>query len=137
MKAGKLKHKVEIQRPTETRDAQGGVTQSYFLQVSVRAQVVPLSGRELFDSQKVDSQVSHRIIMRDISSLLAEGLQPTDRIVHRDLGFNIVQILNTGLRDKELTVLAIVDPTFEVEGLWDDEDGNLVSDTDGNNTEWI
>jgi len=137
LRTGDLPHRIEIQRPTAQTDSHGGVTQSYFLQTTVWGRIEPLRGSEIFDAQKVDAQVSHRITLRDISTLLTEGLLPNDRLVNDDKGYNLVQVLNLQTADSVLEILAIEDPNFEVEGLWDDEDGNLVSDTDGNNTEWI
>lgn len=67
--AGPLRHRVQIQAITHTRDAHGGNTQSFATADTVWAAVEPLSGRELFEAQQVHARTTVRIRMRKYPGL--------------------------------------------------------------------
>jgi len=69
MRAGKLRHRVQIQERVETKDAHGGITESWSTVVTRYASIEPLSGRELFEAQKASSEATVRIKMRYYSGL--------------------------------------------------------------------
>lgn len=65
MKAGGLRHEITLQQLATTDDGGGGVESEDWTDfVTVYAHVEPLSGRELFQAQQVNDQLSHRITMR-------------------------------------------------------------------------
>lgn len=100
IRAGKLRHRVEIRRATEARDDFGGVVQSWTLVAKRWASVDPLRGRERFAAQQVQADVTHKVRLR-----YTESLMPTDRIVHDGRTFEIGAVLNVSERDREMELL--------------------------------
>lgn len=64
MRAGQLRHRVTIQYRTETQNATGEVTWTWSDLATVWASIEPISGREFFSSQQVQSSVTTRIRVR-------------------------------------------------------------------------
>lgn len=104
MRVGRMRHRLEIQRATETRDAAGGVVQTWSTLDTRWASIEALTGREYFMAKQVQSDATHRIRLR-----YYEGLRPSDRLYHnvQGLTFNIVSLLDVGLLDKEWEILAV------------------------------
>lgn len=89
MKAGRLRHRVSLQRQTETRDPESGaVIVSWGEVAKLWASVEPLSAREFIAAQSVQSEVSARIVIRHRNDVSAK-----DRIVYRGQVYNIEGIL--------------------------------------------
>ena len=95
MRSGRLRHLVEIWNPTTTADAMGGRTAAYTLAESVYAEVMPLSAKEYFANQQVQSTVTHRVRMRYTSNLT-----PKSRIVHDSRTFEVTYYRNVEERDE-------------------------------------
>ena len=76
MQAGKLRHRVQIQAPTDVRDDHGGNTRTWTTIATVWGSVEPLSGRELFEAQQVHARAAVRIRVRHY-----EGLTTKHRLV--------------------------------------------------------
>jgi SPP1 family predicted phage head-tail adaptor len=93
---GQLRHRVTIQRLDEsTRDAAGQVVPAWVDVATVFAAVVPVSGRELFASQQVQANVTHKVTMRH-----REGVTPKQRVVWvtskpANMVLNVVSVLPT------------------------------------------
>lgn len=89
MRAGKLRHRVKIQRyETGAQDPITGDIASGWVDIAtVWASVEPLSVREFIQSAAGQSQVTARITMyqRDIKA--------ADRILHRDKIYNVTGVL--------------------------------------------
>ena len=66
MRAGQLRHKVEIHSISESNvgNDYGEPTQEEVTKTSVWASVSPLRGRERFSAQQLMPEVTHKIIMR-------------------------------------------------------------------------
>ena len=64
MKAGKLRHKITIQYPSETRNDFGEVTSEWHDLVSLRAARRDLSGRQYWDAQHIHSEITTEFIIR-------------------------------------------------------------------------
>jgi SPP1 family predicted phage head-tail adaptor len=101
MKAGSLRHRVQIQTFSEARDADGGITPTWTTAATRWASVEPLRGNEFFNASQVKGNVTHRVVMRYYA-----GLTPTDRIVHDSRNLNIVAVLNPDERNIMTEVLA-------------------------------
>lgn len=69
MRAGDLRHRVEIQEPSDSRDAHGGITRTWNTVATRWARIEPLSGRELFQAQQVEARTRVRITMRPYAAL--------------------------------------------------------------------
>lgn len=89
MLAPRLRHRVTIQMPQNTRDAHGGTVPGWTVFVDqVPAEVVPLSGREFVAAQAVQAGVTTRITLRDLP-----GLTAAMRVLHDGATYNIKAVL--------------------------------------------
>lgn len=99
LSAGRLRHRVSVQRRTALLDSNGQTQQDpntgevayVWVELSQRwAAIEPLSGREFIQSQATQSQVTGRIVMRADLDITA-----SDRIVHPHNGkvYNLEAIL--------------------------------------------
>jgi len=64
MRAGDLRHRVTLQRPVESREASGEILTVYQDYLTVWAAIEPISGREYFAAQQVQSDATARIRIR-------------------------------------------------------------------------
>jgi SPP1 family predicted phage head-tail adaptor len=77
MQAGKLRHVVDIQVPTEALDTYGQEDTAFtVLHSQVRAEIVPLSGREYIAARQVAADITTRITIRHYP-----GVTPKCRVV--------------------------------------------------------
>ena len=105
IRAGRLRHRVRIERVVETVNAVGGVTREW-RSIAVRWDgVEPLSAREFMTHDQVNSTVSHRIMLRGSGLTIS----PKDRIVFGRRVFGIVSVMNRDERDKVLEIMATED----------------------------
>lgn len=90
--AGKLRHRVTIQE--RVANETNGDDNPYYRNIqSVWASVEPLSGRELFNAQQVQSQTTHLVRVR------ASGeVQPERRFLFGDRKLNIESVANNDER---------------------------------------
>lgn len=86
---GKLRHLVQVQDYTDKQDTAGQPIKTWFKFADVHAEILPLSGRELFTAQEVFSEATVQINMRYL-----KGLRPTMRIVYGDLVYNILSAVD-------------------------------------------
>jgi len=91
VRAGRLRHRVDIQKPVVDRDPEDNT------ELPVRwetvwercpASVEPLSAREFLAAQATQSEVTAKIVVR-----YRPGLVPTMRIIHRGEIYNIAGAL--------------------------------------------
>lgn len=65
MRAGRLRHRVNIQQPTETRDAYGELQSSWAsLDTNVPCEIRGLRTREFIEAAGTESDVTHEIRLR-------------------------------------------------------------------------
>lgn len=101
MEAGKLRHYVTIQAPTEKRDTHGGVVHTWLnVAVNIPARVEPLEGREYFDAMKVNGEVTHRVTMR-----YRNGLSSRSRLVHDGRTLDVVSTVSSDERRVKLVLM--------------------------------
>ncbi|NBT83236.1 MAG: head-tail adaptor protein [Betaproteobacteria bacterium] len=62
--AGQLNRRVLIQQPTTVKDALGAPTQVWADVAAVWADIAPISGREARIADRIASEVSHQITVR-------------------------------------------------------------------------
>lgn len=91
MQAGRLRHRIAIQRPVETKDSYGGVTVTWATFASVSAAYYPLRGTELVAAQAINARVSGDWVIRYL-----QGITPKMRIL-----FGARIFLINGITDKE------------------------------------
>lgn len=89
MRAGKLRHKVTIQAPSQTQDPITGEMLSGWVDfASIWASIEPLSAREFIAAQANQSEITARIVIRHRDDVL-----PTMRILHRGKVYAIHGVL--------------------------------------------
>jgi SPP1 family predicted phage head-tail adaptor len=89
MRAGKLRHRIQIQAPGQSQDpVTGEMVSSWVDFAAVFASVEPLSAREFIAAQANQSEITARITLRYRSDLL-----PTMRILHRGKVYAIQGLL--------------------------------------------
>lgn len=89
LKAGRLRHQIEIQRQERTPDGQGGVTVSWVVvHTKEPADVIPLSGRELMQAAATQSSINTRIFIR-----YRDDVTAAMRAVHQGRIYNIVALI--------------------------------------------
>lgn len=104
MQAGRLRHRVELQRATDAIDAYGDTTPTWATLATVWAAVEPISGREYFLAQQTNSEVSTRITIRAVPGVI---LTPKDRIRWGSRLFDLQAVIDRDERGRELQLLVI------------------------------
>lgn len=95
--AGKFKYLISIQSPSTSRDAMGGVVETWITKyANVPAFVEDFSGREKFhvESSREVSYEQKRIEIRYL-----KGITKVDRIVYDTLVYDILRIEQLGFRE--------------------------------------
>lgn len=88
LEAGRLRHRVSIQRVSYVQDATTGAMVETWAEIAkVWAAVEPLSAREFVQSAAGQSEVTARITIR------TRDILATDRIIHRGIVYNIRGVL--------------------------------------------
>ena len=104
MRAGRLRHTVEIQRATEAADATGQMIKTWSTIATRKAEIIPLSGDEYMDAQQIQSKVTHRVTMR-----YYDGLTSVDRLywAAEEVTLNVEGTHQTGQRKTMLELLCV------------------------------
>jgi SPP1 family predicted phage head-tail adaptor len=100
VRIGKLRHRITIERVTETRDTDGSVIETWSTYVTVQASIEPISGREYFAAQSTQADATHRISLRYLS-----GIVPKMRVKFGSRIFDILSIINVDERNRELQLM--------------------------------
>ncbi len=103
MRAGKLRHPITIEQPSDSRGAtfgQAKLTWTVFKRT--RASIDPLSGKEEIGTDQVQAGVTHAIEMRYLP-----GVTPRMRILFGSRVFSIVSVLDKMERNRELKLLCM------------------------------
>lgn len=102
MRAGPLRHRVEVQQATETADAHNQAVQTWSTVAERWAEIRPATGRETFDGQAPVADVTHQITMRHYDRTLT----PKFRIKDGARIFNIVSAVNFDERNRRTVIQA-------------------------------
>jgi len=84
MQSGKLRHKISIEKVSETINDAGEVTENWTEFANIWAQIMPLVGREYWSSRQVESKVTGKIRIRYLP-----GVTPKMRINSNNRIYNI------------------------------------------------
>ena len=104
LRAGALRHRIKIEVLTPTQDGTGEEIGSWD-EFAIRwASVEPFTGREIFSSQQVHADITHRIRLRYLP-----GVVPKMRVVFKGRIFDIKYIISFQERDRELELLSTED----------------------------
>jgi len=94
MQIGKLDRRVTIESVTLAADGYGGQVETWALLATVWAQVVPLTGRELFQAQQVNAEAEARFRIRWRSDVT-----PKMRIKHDGDTYEVLYVAEIGRRE--------------------------------------
>lgn len=96
MRAGKLRHRVEIQERATSRDAHGNPVETWSTAAPVFASVEPLTGNEKLTQQKITASVTHKITIR------ARTVTPRSRVLFDGRVFDVNSSLDLEERGREV-----------------------------------
>ena len=99
---GSLKHRISIQAMTRTDDGLGGAEETWATETTRWANIRPLSGKELFQAQQVESKVTHEVTIRYDSNLTIDA---TRRILYGTRTFEIHAVINIDESNKYYKLL--------------------------------
>lgn len=103
-RAGLRRHKVTIQSATEASDSYGGTTQTWATYATRWACIEPLSGREFFSAQQVNSELTSKISI-DYDSITA-AITPKMRVTYNSRTFRIISPpINVGEANREVLLM--------------------------------
>tara|TARA_Y100001972_G_C7582027_1_gene291914 strand:+ start:100 stop:426 length:327 start_codon:yes stop_codon:yes gene_type:complete len=94
---GKMRHRLELQKATNTTDAGGGMTQSYNTINIIYGAITPKSGNEKYRQGMVQESTTHEIMIRFVKNISTKY-----RIKFENRVFNIKNIQNVEERDRFL-----------------------------------
>lgn len=100
MAIGRLRHRLQLQAATETRNSYGEAILTYATYKTAWGMLTPLKGRELEVAHQVNAEVDYKAEIRHNSDI-----KPADRIVAKERTFEIVSILNQDERDIRQTLM--------------------------------
>jgi len=100
MRAGKLRHRVQIQQRNSERDEFGQALDTWITLDIVSANIVGLSGREFLSRSGEAADATHRIEMRAWA-----GLSPSHRIVFGTRIFDVQYVSDIDQRGIEMHLI--------------------------------
>lgn len=95
-----MRHRLTVERRSATKDAMGGMVDSWSTLLTCRCDFQPLSGREYIGGGAMQSEASVRFIIRYDSTTAT--IQPSDRILFGSVYYNILHVANSGGRNQML-----------------------------------
>lgn len=103
MPAGKYRHRVTIERLTESKDATGGLTESWSIVATRWARVVPLSGKESYDEAHELAVINARIELRADS--ITTSITAKDRATWNGAVYDIETPIDVGGLGREIHLM--------------------------------
>lgn len=103
MRAGLLRHRINIEANTPTRDSFGASTASWAaIHTSLPATISPVRGKEGERGGAIASEVTHKITIR-----YASGISPDDRVVFGSRYFDIKSVIDVYERNRMIEMEVI------------------------------
>lgn len=100
MEIGKLRHRITLQQQMNTQNDYGAFVTTWQDIANVWAEIKPISGREHFSAQQVQSEVTAQVWIR-----YREGIEPTMRLEHNNKHYEIISVLNYQGLNKTLQLM--------------------------------
>ena len=104
MRAGKLRHSIEIQQAIETQGGTGAPVKTWQTFTQTRASYEPMTGKEIFAANQEQATSTTRFRTRFV-----DGVTPKMRIIFKTRIFNITSAIDVYGRGRELEILAVED----------------------------
>lgn len=92
-----MRNRVTIEQPERIADEAGGAEIVWTAVATVWAEIQPITGREVFESDQLGGRVTHDVRLRYRS-----GITPKMRILHAGRAFDIRYVANLGERGEWL-----------------------------------
>lgn len=108
MRAGTLKHRVELQSPNTAPDSAGWVGDDWTTVETVWSRIEPLSGREQMLAAQRQAETTHRITLRYSSEIAA--LDSSWRVLYGSRAFVIDEVRNMGEGDRMFELICVERP---------------------------
>lgn len=89
MRIGDMKTRARVQKPTETRDAEGGVTRTWATFRKVWCKVIGKGGDEFLHESQMNTKTVHKVFTR-----WTNGITTGHRLVIRDKQTGTDRVLN-------------------------------------------
>lgn len=102
MRAGQLRHRVILQTLTPGQDSYGDQTESWGDTATVWAAIEPLRGKEYYDAQQINAEITIRIRIRYRS-----GVTPVMRVKQGSRIWDIKAVIHPEERKQELELLCV------------------------------
>ena len=100
MRAGALRHLLEIQENQPVTNSYGDRTDNWIPLLRVRGSLQPLTGREFFTAQQYESEVRIKARIR-----YRAGITTKMRVKHDGLFYKIVFFQNINMRNREIVMM--------------------------------
>jgi len=100
MNPGRLNRRIILQRQDVSRDVVGQAKPVWTDVATVWAAVLPLRGREYFESARVNSEITVRVVIR-----YRADVKPSWRVKHGADAYDIVEIINPADGKRELQLM--------------------------------
>lgn len=100
MNIGNMRHRVTIEKIVKKTDPYGDPYDDWGEHATVWAAIEPLTGREYWGAQQVDSEVAGKIRIRYLSDI-----NPTMRVKFGTRIYEILAVINVNERNEELTLM--------------------------------
>lgn len=97
---GQLNKRITLQDLTTSVDAYGSPTDVWTDVCTIWAGIFPLSGRNFFEAEMVNSEVSHKINIRYRS-----GIKPDMRVKFGSRYFHIISVINFQEGNKDMQMM--------------------------------
>jgi len=102
MRAGRLRHLVEIQNSTSTPDDQGGQLKTWSTVEKVWAFVEPMSSREKYFVSQLEVWATHTVTMRYTANVTSHS-----RIILGSRILSVISIANIQERNREIQLICV------------------------------
>lgn len=106
MKAGRLAHVVTVQTRSTGIDSLGQQLTTWSNLFTDFAEIRPMSGREMFAAQAVQSEVTHTISMRYRPEWGVGRASATYRILVESRVFDVHAVMDQDMRGSEVKIMA-------------------------------
>lgn len=97
---GNLRHRITIQQISSTQDDYGQPIDEWTDIATVWASIEPITGREFFAADTINSEISHRIRMR-----YKPGILPSMRVKFKTRYFDIQSVINYNELNTDLQLM--------------------------------
>lgn len=99
---GELRHYVTFQSKTKVQNDYGEEIDTWKNEFNSRIAIYPISGKEFFAAEKVNSEITHKVNMRYIPN---QSVRPEMRILFNGRIVEIISVINFQERNIELQLL--------------------------------